>query len=80
VAENSLRAAVESALEVVRPSLRADGGDVTLVNVSDDGIVELRLTGACHGCPMAMMTLKGGIERFLRGNVPGVKEVVAVGM
>jgi Fe-S cluster biogenesis protein NfuA len=74
-----LRTAVEAALEVVRPSLQADGGDVTLVNVTTDGKVELQLTGACHGCPMAMMTLKGGIERFLRGSVPGVKEVVAVG-
>jgi len=75
-----LRAAVESALEIVRPSLRADGGDVTLVNVTEDGTVELQLLGACHGCPMAMMTLKGGIERFLRGSVPGVKQVVAAGM
>ncbi len=75
----NLREAVETALEVVRPSLQADGGDVTLVNVSDEGVVELKLTGACHGCPMAQMTLKGGIERFLRGSVPGVREVVAVG-
>lgn len=73
-----LRAAVETALEIVRPSLQADGGDVALVNVSADGVVELKLQGACHGCPMAMMTLKGGIERFLCGSVPGVREVVAV--
>jgi len=76
----NLRAQVEEALEIVRPSLRADGGDVSLVNVTEDGVVELQLQGACHGCPMAMMTLKGGIERFLVGSVPGVKEVVAVGM
>lgn len=73
-----LTQAVESALEVVRPSLRADGGDVTLVNITEEGIVELKLMGACHGCPMAAMTLKGGIERFLRASVPGVKEVVSV--
>ena len=70
--------AVEEALEVVRPSLQADGGDLALVSVSDDGIVEVRLKGACHGCPMSMMTLKGGIERYLRQAVPGVKEVVSV--
>jgi len=75
---NEMRTAVEAALDVVRPSLRADGGDVTLINVTDEGVVELQLVGACHGCPMAMMTLKGGIERFLVGTVPGVKEVVSV--
>ena len=72
------RAAVEAALEVIRPSLRADGGDVTLVNITDEGKVEVKLTGACHGCPMSMLTLKAGIERFLRASVPGVVEVVAV--
>jgi len=72
------REQVEAALEVVRPSLQADGGDVVLVNVTDEGKVELKLTGACHGCPMSMMTLKAGIERFLRQAVPGVQEVVAV--
>jgi Fe-S cluster biogenesis protein NfuA len=77
---NDLRTAIEAALDIVRPSLRADGGDVTLVNVTEEGTVELQLQGACHGCPMAMMTLKGGIERFLCASVPGVKEVVAVNM
>ncbi len=72
------RSAVEAALEVIRPSLQADGGDVVLVNITDDGKVEVKLTGACHGCPMAALTLKGGIERFLKGSVPGVTEVVAV--
>ena len=72
------RKAVEEALEVVRPSLQADGGDISLISVSDDGIVEVVLKGACHGCPMSMLTLKGGIERYLRQAVPGVKEVVAV--
>ncbi len=70
--------AVEDALEIVRPSLQADGGDVSLVRIRDDGVVELIMKGACHGCPMAMVTLKGGIERFLKQAVPGVKEVVAV--
>ena len=72
------RSAVEAALEVVRPSLRADGGDVNLVKVTEDGTVELQMTGACHGCPMATVTLKAGIERFLKQAVPGVKEVIAV--
>jgi Fe-S cluster biogenesis protein NfuA len=72
------RKAVEAALEVVRPSLQADGGDISLINVSADGIVEVTLRGACHGCPMSMMTLKGGIERYLRQAVPGVREVIAV--
>jgi len=69
--------AVEDALEIVRPSLQADGGDVSLISISEDGVVEVALQGACHGCPMAMMTLKGGIERFLKQAVPGVKEVIA---
>ncbi|MBM3327225.1 MAG: NifU family protein [Calditrichaeota bacterium] len=72
------RAALEEALNIVRPSLQADGGDVTLVAVRDDGLVELRLLGACHGCPMSAMTLKAGIERFLVSAVPGVKQVVSV--
>ncbi len=74
------REAVVAALEVVRPSLQADGGDVSLVNIRDDGVVELQLEGACHGCPMAMITLKGGIERYLKQAVPGVKEVIAIDM
>ncbi len=72
------RKVLEDALEVVRPSLQADGGDLKLINVRDDGVVELELQGACHGCPMSQMTLKAGIERFLREAVPGVKEVVAI--
>jgi len=69
---------VIAALETVRPSLQADGGDVELVEVTEDGIVRVRLQGACHGCPMAQMTLKNGIERVLMEQVPGVKEVEAV--
>jgi len=72
-----MREKVEAALKQVRPMLVADGGDVQLVDVKD-GVVKLKLTGACGGCPMAMMTLKGGIERTLKEKVPGVKEVVAV--
>ena len=72
-----MREKVEAALKQVRPMLLADGGDVQLIDVKD-GVVKLKLTGACGGCPMAMMTLKGGIERTLKEKVPGVKEVVAV--
>lgn len=68
---------VEAVLEKIRPSLVADGGDVELVDVND-GTVEVRLTGACDGCPMAAMTLKMGIEQLLKQEIPEVKEVVAV--
>jgi Fe-S cluster biogenesis protein NfuA len=73
-----MREKVEAALGTIRPMLQADGGDVELVDVSDDGIVSVKLTGACGGCPMAQMTLKQGIERKLREAVPEVKEVVSV--
>ncbi|PKN18147.1 MAG: hypothetical protein CVU71_11570 [Deltaproteobacteria bacterium HGW-Deltaproteobacteria-6] len=69
---------VQKALDKVRPGLQADGGDVELVDVSADGVVKVRLTGACHGCPMSQMTLKMGIEKILKQQVPSVKEVVSV--
>jgi Fe-S cluster biogenesis protein NfuA len=69
---------VQAALEQVRPNLQRDGGDVELVDVTEDGIVKVRLTGRCHGCPMSQMTLKMGIERFLKMNVPEVKTVESV--
>jgi Fe-S cluster biogenesis protein NfuA len=72
-----MREKVEAALKQIRPALQADGGDVELVDVND-GIVKLRLQGACAGCPMATMTLQHGIERVLKEQVPEVKEVVAV--
>ncbi|MBU1185628.1 MAG: NifU family protein [Acidobacteria bacterium] len=68
---------VEKALDKVRPSLQADGGDVELVDVVD-GVVKVKLTGACGGCPMSQMTLKMGIERILKKEIPEVKEVVQV--
>ena len=74
-----MKAQVQEALDLVRPALQADGGDVELVDVSDDGIVSVRLTGACGSCPMSTMTLKMGIERTLRDKLPEVKEVVQVG-
>ena len=69
---------VEAAISKVRPALQADGGNVELVKVSPDGIVKVRLTGACGGCPMSQMTLKMGIERVIKQEVPEVKEVVAL--
>lgn len=73
-----MREKVEEALAKIRPSLQADGGDVELVEVSADGVVKVRLSGACCGCPMAQMTLKEGIEKILKESVPGVKRVEAV--
>jgi Fe-S cluster biogenesis protein NfuA len=69
---------VEAALNKVRPQLRMDGGDVELVEVGEDGVVKVRLTGACGGCPMSQMTLRMGIERILKKEVPEVKQVVAL--
>jgi len=74
----TLKEKVKQSLEAVRPGLQADGGDVELVEVSDDGVVSLRLMGACRGCPMSTMTLKMGIERTLREQVPEVERVEAV--
>jgi Fe-S cluster biogenesis protein NfuA len=69
---------VEEVLGMVRPMLNRDGGDVELVDVADDGTVQVKLTGACNGCAMATMTLKMGIEKILKEEIPEVKEVVAV--
>jgi len=66
---------VEAALQKVRPSLQADGGDVQLVDVDENGVVRVKLTGACGGCPMSQMTLKMGIEKILKQNVPEIKSV-----
>jgi Fe-S cluster biogenesis protein NfuA len=72
------RKRVEKALEMTRNALRGDGGDVELLDVTDDGIVQVRLKGACSGCPMATMTVKSLIERVLKKEVPEVKEVQQV--
>jgi Fe-S cluster biogenesis protein NfuA len=69
---------VEKALQEVRKMLAADGGDIELVDVSADGKVKVRLKGACGCCPMSQMTLKMGVEKFLKKEVPQVKEVIAV--
>ena len=76
--EHNLQEQVEESLNTIRPSLQADGGDVELVGVNDEGVVSVRLVGACRGCPMSTMTLRMGIERALLAQVPGVKSVEAV--
>jgi Fe-S cluster biogenesis protein NfuA len=73
-----LKEKVEGALNKVRPALQADGGDVELIDVDEDGVVKLRLQGACAGCPMSQMTLKQGIEKVLKQNVPEVDHVESV--
>jgi Fe-S cluster biogenesis protein NfuA len=69
---------VEQALTKIRPALQADGGDVELVEIGPDGVVKVRLKGACGGCPMSQLTLKMGIERILKKEVPEVTSVEAV--
>jgi Fe-S cluster biogenesis protein NfuA len=73
-----MREEVEKALDLIRPALQADGGNVELVDVTDDGIVQVRLVGACGHCPMSTMTLKMGIEKTLKDKIPSIKEVVSV--
>jgi Fe-S cluster biogenesis protein NfuA len=70
-----MRSQIEAALEKIRPSLQRDGGDIELVGVSEDGVVTVRLTGACGGCPMSQMTLRHGVERLLKEQVSGISRV-----
>jgi len=69
---------VKAALDNVRPSLQADGGDVEFVSLADDGTVSVKLTGACGSCPMSQMTLKMGIENYLKKEIPQVSSVIGV--
>jgi Fe-S cluster biogenesis protein NfuA len=73
-----MKTEVLNALEKIRPYLQADSGDVELVEVTDDGIVKVRLTGACEICPLSVMTLRAGIERTLLREIPGIRRVEAV--
>lgn len=77
-AREEKRRQIEEALETVRPYLQEDRGDVCLIRVTDDGIVELKWEGTCKVCPMAVMTLRAGVERTLLLKVPGIKRVEAV--
>jgi Fe-S cluster biogenesis protein NfuA len=69
---------VKKAIQDVRPSLQADGGDIQFISVSPEGLVKVQLQGACNGCPMAQLTLKQGVEKYLKETVPGVSSVEAV--
>jgi Fe-S cluster biogenesis protein NfuA len=69
---------VETVLDRIRPAVQADGGDVELIRIREDNVVEVRLKGACHGCPMATLTLKAGIERIVKEEIPEVVEVISV--
>jgi Fe-S cluster biogenesis protein NfuA len=73
-----MREKVEKTLNKIRPMLQADGGNVELVEVTDDGVVKLKLTGSCGCCPMSQMTLKMGIERILKEEIPEIKEIIAI--
>lgn len=73
-----MREQVEAALNRIRPAIQSDGGDVELVDITDEGVVQVRLLGACGGCPMSVLTLKAGIERTVKQLVPGVTSVVQV--
>lgn len=74
----SLKAKVEEVLDQVRPTLQADGGDIDLLDVTEDGVVKVQLTGACGSCPFSTMTLKHGVEARLKDMIPEVKEVLAI--
>ena len=73
-----LKERVQEALNMIRPALQADGGDVELVDVTEDGVVKVQLQGACRGCPMSQLTLQNGVERVVKEQVPEVQRVEAV--
>ena len=75
---SSMRQRVQDVIDLIRPAVQADGGDIELVDVAADGVVQIRFHGACHGCPSSHMTLQHGIERNLREQVPQVTRVVPV--
>jgi Fe-S cluster biogenesis protein NfuA len=73
-----LRQKVQEVINLIRPAVQADGGDIELVDVSDAGVVQIRFHGACHGCPSSKMTLQMGIDRNLRDRIPEVTSVIPV--
>jgi len=72
------KAKVQAVIDEIRPMLQADGGDIELVDVEQDGVVKVKLTGACGGCPMAQMTLQMGVQRRLKKDFPDLKQVISV--
>jgi Fe-S cluster biogenesis protein NfuA len=77
MSDNNIKERVKKALERVRPYLQSDGGDIELIDVTEDFSVKVRLTGACHGCPYSMQTLKAGVEQALMKEVPEIKRVIS---
>ncbi len=75
---NNIYEQVQNALEEIRPYLQADGGDISIVEITEDGVVKVQLEGACDGCPMSMQTMKNGVEMVIKTKVPSVKQVVSV--
>jgi len=75
---DDIKTRVLTALEKVRPYLQSDGGDIELIEVTDDMTVKVRLTGACHGCPYSMQTLKSGVEQVIKKEVPEIQQVISV--
>ncbi|MDH5686978.1 MAG: NifU family protein [Candidatus Bathyarchaeota archaeon] len=73
-----MREEIEEVINEIRPRLRADGGDIELVDVDDEGVVKVKLKGACAGCPMSQMTIQWGVERYLKKKIPEVKRVEAI--
>lgn len=76
--KNEVMELVKEALESIRPYLQADGGDITIVELTDDWVVKVQLEGACDGCPMSVQTMKNGVEMVIKTKVPFIKDVVAV--
>ncbi len=76
--KNEVMELVKEALESIRPYLQADGGDISIVEITDDWVVKVQLEGACDGCPMSVQTMKNGVEMVIKTKVPFIKEVVAV--
>ncbi|MBS7649719.1 NifU family protein [Candidatus Bathyarchaeota archaeon] len=73
-----MKTEVEKVIREIQPSLRADGGDIELIDVAEDGTVKVKLKGACAGCPMSQITIQWGVERYLKARVPQIKRVVVV--
>ena len=76
--DNNVTTRVLNALERIRPYLQSDGGDIKLIEVTDNMTVKVKLTGACHGCPHSMQTLKAGVEQAVKKEVPEIREVISV--
>lgn len=79
MAKEEILQRVNATLDKVRPYLQADGGDIEIVELTDDNVLKVKLTGACHGCPFSMQTLKAGVEQAVKSDIPEITEVIEVG-